>query len=112
MRVWQDLPKSDEIPLLMCLHGLCIGLEHTAIEFLFRLGKKKKTFFKEEDFSSQEDELTALRRLQVVPTPRSRPASQAEIGRGGRRTSARRSGARGARAAAPSLCRLLLRTAR
>lgn len=113
MRVWRDLPKTDEIPLLMCLHGLCIGLEHIAIEFLFQLEKNpKNTFSKEEDFGSQEDELTALRRLQVAPTPRSRPARQAEIGRGGRRTSARRSGARGARAAAPSLCRLLLRTAR
>lgn len=72
----------------MCSHGLCIGLEHIAIEFLFRLKKKtKNTFSKEEDFGSQEDELTALRRLQVAPTPRSRPVRQAEIGRGGRRTS-------------------------
>lgn len=45
----------------MCLHGLCIGLEHIAIEFLFRFKKKpKNTFSKEEHFGSQEDELTAL----------------------------------------------------
>lgn len=116
MRVWRDLPKTDEIPLLMCSHGLYIGLEHIAIEFLFRLEKKtKNTFSKEEDFGSQEDELTALpcadcrSRRPHAHGRRVRPRSDAGVGG---RLSVWRSGARGARAAAPSLCRLLLRTAR